>query len=160
MNRHTFLPLVVISLFLLHGCAPSTPIPLAVCEGIVKYRGQEVSGATIEMRSPDGKHIAKAVTDEYGWFRMQTEVDGQWYTGAPIGEVQIRIVKVVSQGNQRNVSAEDVIEMTKGRLSNDEGIHTTRSVLPDRYKEFESSALVERIRPNGGENRFTFVLTD
>lgn len=155
--------LLAASLFAIQfaGCGPSTPIPLAECEGVVKYRGQEVGGALVEMQTPDGKYKATSVTDEFGWFRMKTTIDGTSYEGVPVGKVQIRISKSTVQGGTNDqISAEQVMEMAQGRMSTDGTVQIPKNVLPERYASFETSEEERTIQKRGVENRFTFELTD
>lgn len=120
-----------------------TPVPAG---GAVLHKGQPVSDATVLFVPEGHKHAAIGRTDADGKFKLQTfEQDD----GAVPGDfkVTVRKVEVIAAAGDPE---EDDAELPPPE---------ERSLLPESYGNAALSGLTASVK-EGGENNFTFELTD
>ncbi len=138
------------------GCAgpagdPNRPKTVPV-SGTVTYNGDPVEGATVTFMtdSAEGKG-AVGRTDASGHFTLMTFEPGD---GAVPGNYKVTVTKTKTEGTLSEEEANKYLE----RGENPPAPAVT-DLLPEKYKSPETSGLTAEVT-EGGENNFTFELTD
>jgi hypothetical protein len=114
--------------------------PVFPATGIVVYEDKPVAGATVmlESQSSDEKARGKVAighTDSGGWFRTRTYKE---YEGAVAGAHRISVKKIEYLENKPS-NADPTIDYPM----------LERSLLPERYKDFETSGLTATVTEHG-----------
>lgn len=114
--------------------------PVFPATGIVVYQDKPVSGATVmlESQSADEKARGKVAighTDSSGWFRVQTFKE---YEGAVAGPHRISVEKIEYVPN-KPPNADPNIDYPP----------LEKSLLPERYRNFEASGLTATVKEQG-----------
>jgi hypothetical protein len=115
------------------GCSQTEFVPV---EGQVLYKDQPLASGVIMFQPPNGPPARADIVA--GAFKLETP--GR-EAGARIGVNKVRIAS-------RETPAGGDAEMALGK-----------SLIPDRYGDFESSGLTAEVKPDGNEP-FVFRLTD
>jgi hypothetical protein len=115
------------------GCSQSEFVPV---EGQVLYKEQPLKSGVIMFQPPNGPPARADIVA--GDFKLET-LGGE--AGARIGLNKVRIAS-------REMPAGGDVEMALGK-----------SLIPERYGNFESSGLTADVKPDGNEP-FVFRLTD
>lgn len=120
--------------------------------GIVTYKGQPVEGASVTFSPASGQgRAASALTDAEGRFQLTTLKAGD---GALPGSYQVTIAKTEVQNAMTPEEAQAYFE--KHQKSPEV---RQKELLPVKYKRPNTSGLSAEVT-DGGENNFTFDLTD
>lgn len=130
----------------LAGCGNERP-KLHPAQGKVTYQGQAVKNASVLFQPQKGP-VATGVTNESGEFTLLTNGE----SGAVEGSHKVSI-SAVSSGTV-NMSVEDY-EKT-GDLPEIE----TRSLIPEKYGNFETSGLTAAVTSSPPKNAFNFELSE
>ena len=134
--------------FSLAGCSGSDRPAVEKVSGKITYRGQPVVGAQVNFIPQSGAQIARAVTDEDGWYRLGTYEPGDGVAPGSCG------VSVTLRGADKPVPPEQANQMMGEDM---EG--TGDPLIPVRYFSPATSGLTAEVEP-GGKNQFDFELTD
>jgi hypothetical protein len=143
-------------LLLVAGCGDDGGLPLEKAGGVVKYKGNGVAGAAVNLIYDDGQ-VASATTDENGKFNLTTA--GR--QGAPVGKAKVVVTKIASGGvpaMPANPKPEDMGKM----YSNPQAMRQTarpKNELPERYAVPSSTPLEAEVS-SSMPNDFTFELVD
>jgi len=114
--------------------------PVFPAAGLVVYQGQPVAGATVmlESQSPDEKSRGKVAighTDSGGRFRVRTYKE---YEGAVAGPHRVSVTKY------------EYVENTPANADpNIDYPPIAKPLLPERYKNFETSGLTATVTEQG-----------
>jgi hypothetical protein len=112
-------------------------------QGVVRFKGKPVDGATVVFNSAEANRAAAGLTDSEGRFTLTTFDSGD---GAVAGPQQVRISKVKTEQSSGNP------ELT---VAPPKETH----LLPAKYADFNTSGLTADVKPDG-ENHFDFDLTE
>ncbi|MCL2006435.1 MAG: carboxypeptidase-like regulatory domain-containing protein [Planctomycetaceae bacterium] len=149
--KHQILPLLLV-LFIAVGCNDGRLATVAVT-GTVTFNGQPLAGATVNFAptQQDQGHMAYAITDENGHYRLQTAM-GNPGAGTTPGEYNVTFRKMsgVEQG-EYVPSAESVSHVGP--------VVRPRSLIPERYGTASGSGITATVVPRGS-NVFDFDLTE
>lgn len=136
------------------GCGSRDPRipPLAKATGVVTYKGEPLSGATITFVSvlqDKGYHPGIGSTNEHGEFRIRTyNLDG-----AVVGSHKVSVVAL--DDASANVDPKTGKELTMY----DPKWKPPASLIPRRYGDPEKSTLTAEVE-SGVDNPFVFELED
>lgn len=137
------------------GCGPDRPATTPV-SGVVLFKGEPVSDATVVMMVAGGGRPATGVTDAEGRFTLTTFAADD---GAMLGEHAVTVVK--KQLDIVGVAPAPAVDDEAGRdaLSNPAlGLKTKETwFLPKRYANPQTSGLTIRVEP--GMEPVTLELT-
>lgn len=136
------------------GCgAEGTPArKLAAAKGVVKYKGQPISGATV-LFSPASGTPGNGMTDDAGNFVITT--GGR--AGAELGKSKVMISKPASGAGVRpDMTPKDMEDMIKAGKS----LAPAKDPIPTRYATEKTSPLEADITEDGESNVFEFNLVD
>jgi hypothetical protein len=112
--------------------------------GTVTYKGAPVEGASVTFSPEGGGKAAVGKTDAQGAFTLMTFEPGD---GAVAGKYTIIITKRTEQPEEENENSEAP------------AAPPVKDLLPTKYGNPNTSKLTAEVT-EGGENQFTFELTD
>lgn len=135
---------------------------VAKVTGTVTYNGEKVVGANVMFVNDDNSITAQGITDAQGKYELGSFIEGDPYTGGPVGHCRVYVVKT-EQANisevkdaQGNV---DVGAMMSQMVSPDGTTSGPTNLLPERYASPDGSGLEFTI-VGGQDNVYDIPLTD
>ena len=135
---------VIIS-FLIPGCKPKGLEGLVPAKGQVLYEEKPLGGAILTFSPKEGTgRTANATTNVKGFFTLGTLNSGD---GIAPGEYHVSISKYVVQNPMTNEEINDYI--MKHDVSPE---IISKSVIPDKYADFQKSGLTATIPEKGIKN--------
>jgi hypothetical protein len=153
------LPLTVLLavLFLAGGCGDgTTPLSLAPSTGTVFYNDKPLAGASVTFFNENAP-LATGMTNAEGKFTITT--GGR--PGAPIGNAKVFITKISAQQSSAipaNPTPEDMRKMAIESMG--KAVSQSKSEIPEKYGNPQTSGLVATVLADGSKNVFEFRLVD
>ena len=160
MRRTTLLLGLVILAFITTGCGPSG-LPVVRVTGTVTFEGAPVEEASVTFTPMDLEgRLASGSTNAKGEFMLLTQ--GAEKSGVLPGNYRITVSKYILVDVRGNpvVSADDsgAYDPSSRGAARRAARPIPQSVLPDKYRNIETSALTVEVTKRG-PNVFTFELT-
>ncbi len=137
------------------GCSGGGGGPaLTPAKGKVTFKGQPLSGATVNFISSSGE-VASGTTDAAGAFSLST----RGRSGAAPGEYKVTIVKTSggSDGPTSGPKPEDMYKMASKKGGAEP---TIKSEIPEKYADAQKSGLSATVATDGSKNDFQFDLSE
>jgi hypothetical protein len=146
--RNLLLLVTITAILILNGCGGG--LKTVNVTGTVTFDGEPIAGATVNFVPQGEGHIAYAITDAEGRYRLQTSL-GKPGAGTTPGIYDVFFVKMqgVDQG-EYVPSAESVSHVGP--------VVRPRSLIPEKYNSPKTSGLTRTVE-NKKENVFDFNLT-
>ena len=140
-RRRTFrFSIVLIAIALTSACGSKSDLDLYPAEGIVRYEGQPVAGATVVFtpatKSDESQKDAQAETDENGNFSVQTFDGKTYHPGISPGDYLVTVTKLELPKDMRG---------------------QPKHLLPKQYRSTSSSTLKANVSADA-DTQFEFEL--
>ncbi len=138
------------------GSGGGTRPPMGKVKGVVKYKGQPVSGAVVNLFMEGAPRSASGTTDDNGNYKLTTFDTND---GAIVGTHKVTVVKPFAMplGKEpTQLTADDLLKITKeGKL---EEMKKPGGDLPAKYADVKTSKL--QLTIEAGENQKDIELED